>query len=110
MDMNTPLMNTILVEGTILFDSSLNKDIEVKAEYIIIMGGQFIAGTEAKPYTGRLTITLYGNYWGKQLPDLGNKVLACHNCQIDIHAAKKGPHFAILKETAEIGATTLKLA
>lgn len=57
-----------------------------------------------------MTFTLYGNYWGKQLPDLGNKVLACHNCQLDIHAGKKVPHFALLKETVNPGDSTLKLS
>lgn len=28
-DMNTPIMNTILVEGTLLFDPSLELDLEV---------------------------------------------------------------------------------
>lgn len=45
-DMSTPVLKTLLVEGTVLFDDSLDVEaIEVKAEYIIVRGGRFIAGT-----------------------------------------------------------------
>ena len=37
-------------------------------------------GTIDIPYQNELTITLHGNFFDKQLPMFGNKVLGCHMC------------------------------
>lgn len=56
-------INALVVEGTIYFADNGPLDFHVK--YFIVRLGRVIIGTEEKPYTSDLTITLYGNYWDK---------------------------------------------
>jgi len=44
--------------------------------------GKLIIGEEGEGnhYKNKLTITMHGNYYDKQLPGFGNKVIGCHNC------------------------------
>jgi hypothetical protein len=58
--------------------------------------GIFIAGREGAPHTHQLTITLWGNFYDSQLPEYGNKVLACHHCTLDLHGTAKTPTWTTL--------------
>lgn len=66
-------------------------------------------GTETTPYTNDLTITMHGNYWGRQLPEFGNKVLGCHSCKLDIHGSPKTPTWSRITATINTGATSLTI-
>lgn len=89
-DQSTPFLNTIIVEGgKIVFSDEV--DITVDAKYFILIGGEFRAGMPTKPYKFKLTITLYGGYYDKQLPYFGNKVLGCMNCKFNMHGAVRTP-------------------
>ncbi|MFO0116135.1 MAG: G8 domain-containing protein [bacterium] len=46
------------------------------AGYIFINGGYMEVGTEAFPYTSKLTITMHGDVSTPALPTYGNKVIA----------------------------------
>jgi hypothetical protein len=52
---------------------------------------------------------LHGNIWDKQLPDVGNKCIACHQCRLDIHGIKRDKTWTELQNTANIGDTTILL-
>lgn len=75
-DQSTPKLKGILVEnGTIIFADE--SDMIVTAESITVVGGKFIAGTEAISYEHKLTFVMTGNYYGTQLPIFGNKCIIC---------------------------------
>ena len=46
---------------------------------------------------------MHGNYWGKQLPEFGNKVIGCHHCQLDIHGDPKTPTWTFIDATLSPG-------
>lgn len=95
LDGSNVVLKAVVVEGTLLFiDQVVNNvpvDLNFDANYIVVRGngsgeGRFVVGTEEDPFVkARLTITLYGNYWSPQLPDIGNKGIGCMHCWLDIH-------------------------
>lgn len=59
---NEGVLETLIVEGTVIFaENPINFDVK----YFIVRKGNVIIGTESRPYTSDLTITLHGNYWDK---------------------------------------------
>lgn len=109
-DVSSPVyLNLVAVEGVILFSDTGNQ-ITFDVEYFIVRMGRIIAGTEKNPYEGKLIITLYGNYYGKQLPEFGNKVLGCHSCKLDFHGKSKNPTWTYLAATANIGDNSITLS
>lgn len=82
-DQDTPQLEGIAVQnGTIIFANNTN--ITVKAGFITVVGGKFIAGTEQHQLTSNLTIELYGGYYGAQQPMAGNKGIFCYECNLSI--------------------------
>lgn len=102
------VLNAIVVEGVLLFAENAN-GINLDARYIFVRHGRLIIGTEATPYTSKLVITMHGNIYDKQLPDVGNKCIACHQCRLDIHGTRRDKTWTELDATADIGATTITL-
>jgi hypothetical protein len=89
-DVSTPVINAIVVEGgTVVFADE--SDLTLDAHYFVFIGGEFRAGLPLKPYQHKLTITLHGGYYDKQLPTLGNKVLGCLNCRFNMHGKVRTP-------------------
>lgn len=52
---------------------------------------------------------MHGNYDDPQLPEFGNKVIACHNCNLDIHGKKRTPTWTDLATTMNAGDDTITL-
>ncbi len=82
-------------------------DMTLDAHYFIINKGEFEAGTEANRYQHKLTITLHGGYYDKQLPIFGNKVLGCNNCKFSLHGQVRTPTWTLTANTVNVGATSL---
>ncbi len=59
MDVNTPVLLFLLIEGDLHFDDE--KDTSLDAFYIFVFGGYLQIGTADKPYTKRAVITLHGD-------------------------------------------------
>ncbi len=60
LDMNSGVLNLILIEGTLIFDST--KNLTLEAKYIFIHnGGRLQIGTQDKPYTNNAKIRLWGS-------------------------------------------------
>lgn len=71
-DASTPVLNAVIVEGTIIWADE--EDYTFDAHFLIVRGGRLIIGTENKPYQHKLVITMHGEIEDKQLPEFGNKV------------------------------------
>ena len=95
----------LLVEGSVTFSD--DKDLTLDAKYILVREGLFWIGKEGSPYQHKLTITLHGNISDVQIPSMGNKVLGCHQCTLDIHGIQPSHHFTLLSSTASIGDTVI---
>ena len=75
LDIDTPVIKFLLINGgTLIFDEE-NPSVELQAEYILIAGGGSLQiGTEEKPYTSLATITMHGNVRCTEMPVFGCKV------------------------------------
>ena len=58
---------------------------QLDANYIFVMGGSFIVGTEAEPFLQRAIITLHGSPVSQEIPVYGAKTLSCRFCTLDLH-------------------------
>mmetsp|Transcript_13384 Transcript_13384/g.9450 ORF Transcript_13384/g.9450 Transcript_13384/m.9450 type:complete len:82 (-) Transcript_13384:5738-5983(-) len=56
-------------------DSDSNHERELHAHIIMVQGGYMEVGTEAHPYTSKMTITMYSDVSSPALPTYGNKVI-----------------------------------
>jgi hypothetical protein len=107
-DQSTPYLNTIIVEGgKIVFSDEA--DMTVDANYFILIGGEFRAGLPSAPYSKKLTITLHGGYYDKQLPYFGNKVLGCMNCKFNMHGTVRNPTWTQITKTISPGENQVQL-
>lgn len=107
-DTSTPKLFSVIVDGGSIFFSD-EKDMTFDASYFLLNGGQFKAGTPQSPYQHKLTFTLYGGYYDKQLPTVGNKMIACRNCKFNMHGIPRVPTWTDLDATISPGQTTVKL-
>lgn len=107
----TDMLNAVIVEGSIIFppDSNPDHQRDFDAHYIFVRNGTMEVGTEEFPYTSRLTLTMHSDLLDPYLPIYGNKVIGCRYCTLDMHGAPRSPVWTLMEETAEAGATTIKL-
>lgn len=59
MDVNTPKLDRIVIEGTLIVSD--DSDINITTKYLIIREGKLIIGTKEKPKNHRVVITFWGN-------------------------------------------------
>ena len=52
---------------------------------------------------------MYGDYYGKQQPDLGNKGIGCMGCDFNMHGVVRNPTWTSINATVNPGDTTLTL-
>jgi hypothetical protein len=98
----------LIVQGTLEFD---RKDIKLDANYIFVMGGAFIVGTEAEPFEQQALITLHGSPVSQEIPVYGAKSLSCRFCTLELHGKPviDDRTHVKLNQTAQKGATELWL-
>lgn len=62
-DQDTPVINRLIVRGTLMFDPNANVDMTLHAHYIAIDGGRIIMGNESDPISNStsVTISLHGD-------------------------------------------------
>jgi hypothetical protein len=108
----TPLLNAVVVEGSIIFapDEDENYERFFDAMYIFVNGGSMEVGTTEFPYTSKLTITMHGDVSDPYLPIFGNKVLAVRYGVLDMHGVERQPTWTLLDSTVEAGGTQVTLA
>ena len=107
-DQSTPKLYSIIVEGWIVFSDELPVML-VQTNMLIVEYGVFQAGTEKSPYVNNLTFVLTGDYYDKQLPGFGNKVIGCHSCTFDLHGKPRNVTWTELIQTVNVGDLNLTL-
>ena len=61
MDVSVPVLNTLIIEGRLLFDPASKSKITLGAHHIMVQNGGYLQiGTPEKPLTYEVEITLYG--------------------------------------------------
>ena len=108
-----PKLEFVLVYGSLIFESNENDANDHKffdAGYIMVNGGYMEIGTEAFPYTSKLTITMHGDKSSPYLPIYGNKVVAVRFGQLEMHGKPRSHVWTDMDTTAEAGATSITLS
>ena len=109
LDVSTVILSALLIRGgSLTWDTDVD-GVHLQAEYIIIVDGSFTLGTETEPMMNQARITLYGHHRSIHLPIYGAKVFAVRSGTVDIHGAPVSPTWTFLEETAEAGATSIKI-
>lgn len=101
LDVPTPLLSSILIQGSLIVQDS--PGITIDAYYIFVYGGLFQIGTEKAPYLNNITITIHGDKLSPSLPYYGNKFIAVRTGTLDIHGNPRSPSWTTLKTTANVG-------
>jgi hypothetical protein len=109
---STPVLNAVIVEGSIIFapDADPNHERYFDAHYIFLNGGTMEVGTEEFPYTSKVTITMHGTVYSPYLPIYGNKVLAVRFGVLDMHGIERSPTWTLLETTVMPGENQVTLA
>ena len=109
---STEILQAIIVEGSLIFaphetDATHHRTFD--CHYIMVQYGYLEIGTEANPYTSRITITMYGDKFTPTLPLFGNKVIAVHHGTIDMHGVERDVAWSRLAQTVEAGGLSVTL-
>lgn len=115
LDESTPLLSVLLIQGgTLIWDHA--DGIKLRAQYVLITDeGHFEVGTPEEPFCGTADepitadIELFGHHRSIRLPIYGSKVFAVRNGTVDIHGCPIDVTWTVISETAEAGATEIKL-
>jgi len=102
-----PNLQLVIVYGSLIFlpDASETHQRFFDARYIYVKKGKFEVGTEAHPYTSKITITLHGNINDPYMPIYGNKVLALDKGILEMHGVARNPTWSQMSETSNKGST-----
>ena len=106
-DTNTPVLNLILIEGTLIFEDE--QDVHLQAKYIFINNGKLQIGTEENPFLHKATITLHGDVTDPEIPIYGAKVIGIRQGELDIHGKKRNVTWTRLSNTAMKNTSQLEL-
>jgi len=75
LDIPTPLLSLLLIEGDLYFDQ--NYDVSIDSNCIMLLGGHMQVGTAAEPFEKSAVITLHGDRdTAIDIPVVGSKCLA----------------------------------
>ena len=110
LDVSTPVLNLLVIEGELRFKPSGDEKIELQAHYIFLhKGGKLVIGTEDEPYAGNAAITLHGDMNSKELPVYGAKVIGVREGAIEMYGERKIPEWTRLEETVHSGSSSITL-
>lgn len=107
LDIDTPILNLILIEGELVFQDT--RDLHLQAKYIFINHGKLQIGTEENPFRHKAIITLHGNVRDPEIPIYGAKVLGVRQGELDLHGVPRNMTWTRLAETSLTNDTTIKL-
>ena len=104
----SPILKTLTINGRLSFAQD-GKDLHLNAKQIFVRAGEFLIGSEQKPFENKATITLHGMQKEETLVlsgtvSAGNKILAtsgdvfCYGKKRDQHTRLIAPAYKGQKE------------
>ena len=106
LDTATPVLNTLLVEGTLIVEDK--SGVSLDANIVFIKEGNLVIGSQESPYLNDLAITLHGEKDFPSLPFFGNKVLGVLRGNLEIYG-KPQISWTLLRTSAFPNDTTISL-
>ncbi|GAX81122.1 hypothetical protein CEUSTIGMA_g8556.t1 [Chlamydomonas eustigma] len=108
LDISPPRLYLLVIQGNLMFDPQANTSIWLQCNYILVMGGNFSAGTPSTPYAGpNAKITLWGPPGATELPIYGSKVVGVRQGWFILHGQHKTPVWTQLNATANTDDTSI---
>ena len=106
-----PELSFVLVEGALIFAPNVDPNHQsfFDAGYIFISGGYMEVGTEAFPYTSKITITMHGDVSTPAIPTYGNKNIAVRKGELHLVGNERKVTWTMLDKTANVEDTTITL-
>src|SRR5690606_15679934 len=105
LDLSPPALGGITIHGKLRFAD--NAELELNTEWIMVHG-ELEIGTEAKPFTGKATITLTDNVKDEQLMGMGDRGIMLSGGTLNLHGNRSNT-WTKLASTARAGATTIEV-
>ena len=112
LDVNTPILAYILIQGGELIFDPEKGDNEVSLHTqggLITSGGRLQIGTEEEPFLAKTELVLYGHVLSTEIPVYGAKTLALREGVIDMHGRPLNVTWTRLATTAPAGTTQIEL-
>lgn len=112
LDVNTPILAYILIQGGELIFDPEKGDNEVSLHTqggLITSGGRLQIGTEEEPFLAKTELVLYGHVLSTEIPVYGAKTLALREGVIDMHGRPINVTWTRLASTAPAGSTQIEL-
>ncbi|KIZ07926.1 hypothetical protein MNEG_0043 [Monoraphidium neglectum] len=107
LDVSTPVLGSLVLEGALEFDGSAAGELNLQAHSILIDGGSLTAGSADAAHAGTAVITLHGRRDSSELPLFGTKVIAVRDGTLFLRGRPKTPAWAHLNATAFEGAAEI---
>ena len=108
LDIRTPILSILLIQGGELIFDDDQDGIELHSENILITdGGRLQIGTEHTPHQHKAQIVMYGNRVSTELPLFGAKTLAVRNGTLDLHGKPIMNTWTCLSSTVRAGERVL---
>ena len=106
LDVSPPALGGLSIDGKLTFAD--NAELELTTEWIMLHG-ELTIGTEAKPYTGKATITLTDNVKAENvMGGMGDRGIMLSGGTLNLHGDRTNA-WTKLSATAAAGATSIQL-
>ncbi|MCB1215050.1 MAG: right-handed parallel beta-helix repeat-containing protein, partial [Deltaproteobacteria bacterium] len=107
LDQDTPDLAGLTIEGTLEFAP---QDIQLTADWILVMGGQLIIGSEETPYEHQATITLDATDTTEEvMGHMGTRGIMVMNGTLSLHGASPAVTWTQINDHAYEGSSQLTL-
>lgn len=104
LDENTPALGGLNIHGVLVF---AQQDLELTAEWIMVMNGELRIGTAQTPYTNQATITLTGT--DPNATAMGGRGLMVMGGRLELHGLAPNTVWTKINAHAPAGSTNLTL-
>ncbi|CAK89031.1 unnamed protein product (macronuclear) [Paramecium tetraurelia] len=108
LDVNTKQLERLIIEGTLIFADE--QDTKLIANSIILREGSLIIGSQDQPYQHQAIIMISGRETDFQFPLIGNKVIGCIKCQIQMFGKQRTFTWSFLDSKVLKGDSIIKLS
>lgn len=109
LDTSPPALASLTIMGRLQFDDSADR--QLQAGWIMLHGGELLAGSASQPFQHRATITLTGtDAGGEAMPGMGTRGLLVMGGKLHLHGRAPQPVWTRLNDHAAAGSASLQLA
>jgi cell migration-inducing and hyaluronan-binding protein len=106
LDVAPPALRSLTIQGKLSFADT--RDLELKTEWIYVLGGRLEIGSEARPHTRKATITLTDSVPGEDVNTMGDRGIMLMGGTLSLHGDAKNA-WTKLATTAKAGSARIEV-